>query len=155
LITQLQAIVGETRVKTDADSLKTWGCDWTKHYMPAASAIVFPATTEEVQAIVQTRQCQENIVLVPSGGRTGLSAGAVAANGEVVISFDRMNKIVEFYPADRMVKVQAGMLLLSNCNNLPMNKTYIIPLTLPRQVRVKLAAILVLTQVGLKLLNTA
>ena len=108
IITQLQAIVGDIRVKTDADSLKTWGCDWTKHYTPAASAIVFPATTEEVQAIVQLAN-QENIVLVPSGGRTGLSAGAVAANGEVVISFDRMNKVVEFYPADRMVRVQAGM----------------------------------------------
>ena len=103
IITQLQAIVGDIRVKTDADSLKTWGCDWTKHYTPAASAIVFPATTEEVQAIVQLAN-QENIVLVPSGGRTGLSAGAVAANGEVVISFDRMNKVVEFYPADRMVR---------------------------------------------------
>ena len=78
IITQLQAIVGETRVKTDADSLKTWGCDWTKHYTPSASAIVFPATTEEVQAIVKLAN-QENIVLVPSGGRTGLSAGAVAA----------------------------------------------------------------------------
>lgn len=108
IITQLQAIVGETRVKTDADSLKTWGCDWTKHYTPSASAIVFPATTEEVQAIVKLAN-QENIVLVPSGGRTGLSAGAVAANNEVVISFDRMNKIVQFYPADRMVKVQAGV----------------------------------------------
>ena len=36
IITQLQAIVGDIRVKTDADSLKTWGCDWTKHYTPAA-----------------------------------------------------------------------------------------------------------------------
>ena len=108
IITKLQAIVGATRVKTDADSLATWGCDWTKHYTPDASAIVFPASTEEVQAIVQLANA-EKIALVPSGGRTGLSAGAVAAHGEVVISFDRMNKMLDFLPADRMVHVQAGM----------------------------------------------
>ncbi len=105
---QLQAIVGETRVKTDADSLKTWGVDWTKHFAPAPSAIVFPATTEEVQAIVRLANV-EKFALVPSGGRTGLSAGAVAASGEVVISFDRMNKVLEFHAADRLVRVQAGV----------------------------------------------
>lgn len=108
LIEKLQAIVGETTVKIDADSLKIWGCDWTKHYTPAASAIVFPASTEEVQAIVKLANA-EKISLVPSGGRTGLSAGAVAAQGEVVISFDRMNQVLEFLPADRMVRVQAGV----------------------------------------------
>lgn len=108
IIEKLQAIVGQTRVKTDAESLTTWGCDWTKHYTPAASAIVFPASTEEVQAIVQLAN-DEKMALVPSGGRTGLSAGAVAAHGEVVISFDRMNQILDFFPADRMVHVQAGV----------------------------------------------
>ena len=108
VIEKLEAIVGQGRVKTDIDSLTTWGCDWTKHYTPAASAIVFPASTEEVQAIVLLAN-DEKIALVPSGGRTGLSAGAVAAHGEVVISFDRMNKVLDFWPADRMVQVQAGV----------------------------------------------
>ena len=75
LIAQLQAIVGETRVKTDADSLKTWGCDWTKHYTPSASAIVFPATTIEVQAIVRLAN-EQNIVLVPSGSYRFIRRGS-------------------------------------------------------------------------------
>lgn len=108
IIEQLQCIVGENRVKTDADSLRVWGCDWTKHYTPCASAIVFPVSTEEVQAIVHLANL-EKFHLVPSGGRTGLSAGAVAAHGEVVISFDRMNQVLGFFPADRMVHIQAGM----------------------------------------------
>ena len=37
------------------------------------------------------------------------SAGAVATNGEIVISMDKMNQILEFFPADRMVRVQAGV----------------------------------------------
>ncbi|OAV00206.1 D-2-hydroxyglutarate dehydrogenase [Moraxella catarrhalis] len=47
--------------------------------------------------------------LVPSGGRTGLSAAAVASKGEVVVSFDKMNHIGQFYDADRMVEVEAGV----------------------------------------------
>ncbi len=108
IVEKLQGIVGEAHVKTDADSLTTWGSDWTRHYTPDASAILFPSSTEEVQAIVRLANT-EKIALVPSGGRTGLSAGAVAAHGEVVVSFDRMNKVLGFYPADRMVHVQAGV----------------------------------------------
>ena len=108
MIERLQAIVGATHVKTDVDSLANWACDASRQYAPAATAIVFPASTEEVQAIVKLANL-EKIALVPSGGRTGLSAGAVAAHGEVVVSFDRMNKVLEFLPLDHMVRVQAGV----------------------------------------------
>ncbi|MDR5956882.1 FAD-binding protein, partial [Escherichia coli] len=71
-------------------------------------AIVFPKSTQQVQAIVKLCNAL-NIVITPSGGRTGLSAGAVAPNGEVVISLDKMHQILGFYPADRMVEVEAGI----------------------------------------------
>ena len=95
LLTQLTQIVGENRIKTDADSLENWGKDHTKHFDPKPSIIVFPSSTEQVQAIVQLAN-QFNVAITPSGGRTGLSAGAVAANGEIVVSFDKMNQILEF-----------------------------------------------------------
>ena len=98
-----------TQIKTDHESLEHWGKDWTKHFAPAASAIVFPKTTEQVQSIVLLAN-QHNVVLTPSGGRTGLSAGAVAANGEIVVSLDKMNHIGQFYPADRMVEIEAGVI---------------------------------------------
>ncbi|WP_372863490.1 FAD-binding oxidoreductase, partial [Psychrobacter sp.] len=79
-----------SQIKTDAESLEHWGKDWTKHFATAASAIVFPKTTEQVQTIVLLAN-EHNVVLTPSGGRTGLSAGAVAANGEIVVSMDKMN----------------------------------------------------------------
>ncbi|WP_372887880.1 FAD-binding oxidoreductase, partial [Psychrobacter sp.] len=97
-----------SQIKTDAESLEHWGKDWTKHFAPAASAIVFPKTTEQVQTIVLLAN-EHNVVLTPSGGRTGLSAGAVAANGEIVVSMDKMNHIGQFYPADRIVEVEAGV----------------------------------------------
>ncbi|WP_227669481.1 FAD-binding oxidoreductase [Psychrobacter sp. NG254] len=97
-----------SQIKTDDESLEHWGKDWTKHFAPAAAAIVFPKTTEQVQSIVLLAN-EHNVVLTPSGGRTGLSAGAVAANGEIVVSMDKMNRIGQFYPADRMVEIEAGV----------------------------------------------
>ncbi|WP_150909994.1 FAD-binding oxidoreductase [Marinobacter halotolerans] len=96
------------RVLTDPADLDTYGKDWTKIYPPKPVAIVLPKTTEQVQALV--RFANENqVALVPSGGRTGLSAGAVAANGEVVVAFDNMNQILDFSASDRTVRCQAGV----------------------------------------------
>ncbi|AUM13353.1 FAD-binding oxidoreductase [Ketobacter alkanivorans] len=108
IITGLSQLVDAGRVLTDADSLKHYGCDWTKKYDPAPLAIVLPKTAEQVQAIVRFAN-EHQVALVPSGGRTGLSAAAVAANGEVVVAFDLMNKINDFNAMDRTVKCQPGV----------------------------------------------
>lgn len=104
----LTEIVGAEWVKTDVADLQTYGKDWTSAYEVAPSAIVLPATTEQVQAIVRLANDRQ-FALVPSGGRTGLSGGAVASNGEVVIAFDRMNNILDFNAADRQVVCQPGV----------------------------------------------
>ncbi|MWV10638.1 FAD-binding protein [Pseudomonas sp. R-28-1W-6] len=108
LIEALKTLVEPGKVLTDADSLNAYGKDWTKHFAPAPSAIVFPKTIEQVQAIVRWAN-EHKVALVPSGGRTGLSAGAVAANGEVVVAFDYMNQILEFNEYDRTVVCQPGV----------------------------------------------
>ena len=108
IIAGLSQLVDEGRLLTDADSLQHYGCDWTKKYDPAPLAIVMPKTVEQVQAIVRFAN-EHKLGLVPSGGRTGLSAAAVAANGEVVVAFDLMNKINDFNPIDRTVQCQAGV----------------------------------------------
>ncbi|PFG09591.1 MULTISPECIES: FAD-binding oxidoreductase [unclassified Marinobacter] len=97
------------KVLTDPTDLATYGTDWTRIYTPNPVAIVLPKTTEQVQALVQFAN-QNKVALVPSGGRTGLSAGAVAANGEVVVAFDNMNQILDFNASDRTVRCQAGVI---------------------------------------------
>jgi glycolate oxidase subunit GlcD len=97
------------KVLTDPSDLATYGTDWTRIYTPNPVAIVLPKTTEHVQALVQFAN-QNKVALVPSGGRTGLSAGAVAANGEVVVAFDNMNQILDFNASDRTVRCQAGVI---------------------------------------------
>lgn len=108
LIEELKTLVEPGKVLTDAASLDAYGKDWTKQFAPAPLAIAFPKTIEEVQAVVRWAN-ERNVALVPSGGRTGLSAGAVAANGEVVVAFDYMNKIVQFNAFDRTAVCQAGV----------------------------------------------
>lgn len=109
LVEHLNAIFGADKVKTDADSLDTFGKDWTKVWPPKPSAIVFPKTTEQVRDLVLLAN-EHQIALVPSGGRTGLSAGAMATNGEVVVAFDHMNEIHSFNATDRTVKCGAGVI---------------------------------------------
>ncbi|MFJ3482673.1 FAD-binding oxidoreductase [Pseudomonas sp. NPDC090202] len=108
VVDELKTLVEPGKVLTDPDSLETYGKDWTRQFAPAAGAIVFPKTIEQVQAIVRWAN-RHGIALVPSGGRTGLSAAAVAMNGEVVVSFDYMNQILELNATDRTVRCQPGV----------------------------------------------
>lgn len=97
------------QIKTDSDSLKYYGKDWTTYFDIKASAIVFPQTVEQVQKLVLWARSHK-IALVPSGGRTGLSGAAAATNGEVVVSFDQMNKILGFNETDQIVTIQPGVI---------------------------------------------
>jgi FAD/FMN-containing dehydrogenase len=104
----LDELFSARALKRDPDTLAQWGCDWTRSFTVAPSAVVFPESVEEVVALVRLAN-ESAFALVPSGGRTGLSGGAVAGNGEVVVSFDRMNRILDFSEADRLVRCQAGL----------------------------------------------
>jgi FAD/FMN-containing dehydrogenase len=108
LIDELKTLLDPGKVLTDAASLEAYGKDWTKHFPPAPTAIAFPKTVEQVQAVVRWANARQ-VALTPSGGRTGLSAAAVAANGEVVVSFDYMNQVIEFNAVDRTVVCQPGV----------------------------------------------
>ncbi len=104
----LRTLLAPDQFSVAEDDLARYGRDWTRQYRPSPSVVVFPRTVEDVQAVVRTA-CVQGWSLVPSGGRTGLSGGAAATQGEIVISLDRMNRILEFIPEDRCVRVQAGV----------------------------------------------
>ena len=91
-----------------------WNCnitgkDWTNVFHSDPIAIVLPSSIEDVQAIVEVAM-DNQVALVPSGGRTGLSGGAVAEQHEIVVAFDRMNKILNFDAVDRQVICQPGVI---------------------------------------------
>ncbi|MFO0756982.1 MAG: FAD-binding oxidoreductase [Byssovorax sp.] len=91
----------------DPEDLATFGRDWTKVVDPHPAAIAFPRSTDEVSRLL--RLCSaHNVAVVPSGGRTGLAAGAVASKGELVVSLDRMRKMDPVDLAGATVHVEAG-----------------------------------------------
>ena len=104
----LDEIFSPKQISREATELQNWGRDWTRDKQPAPSAVVFPESSEQLVALVR-KAGEQRTALVPSGGRTGLSGGAVAANGEVVVSFDKMNKILHFDKTDRIVRCQPGV----------------------------------------------
>ncbi len=107
LVSKLTAALGEGAVTTDPSELAVYGRDWTKVIAPRASVVVFPRSTAEVAAVV--RLCAEaGAAIVPSGGRTGLAGGAVATNGEVVLSLSRMRAMGALDARAMTLHVEAG-----------------------------------------------
>jgi FAD/FMN-containing dehydrogenase len=93
----------------EADRIE-YGRDWTRTHAPAPSAIAFPRSGAEVATLL--RLCnQHRVPVVPSGGRTGLAGGAVAASGELVLSLARMSAIGPVDEIAQTVRVQAGAVL--------------------------------------------
>jgi FAD/FMN-containing dehydrogenase len=121
----LSRVIDSNRVKTDKTSLENYGKDWTKHIKPNADAIVFPVTTAEVVELVRWARTSKK-ALVPSGGRTGLSGAAIATNGEVVVSFEKMNKILGFNEFDQCVQVEPGV-ITEDLQNFAKSKGLVFP----------------------------
>lgn len=105
---ELAELLSDRQVRTDDDALSVYGKDWTNGFAVAPSAIVFPESNEQVVELVRYA-IDQDVKLVPSGGRTGLSGGAIAGNGEIVVSFEKMNQILDFNAEDRLVTCQAGV----------------------------------------------
>jgi len=108
VINRLTALLSAPQISTQPSELEHYGRDWTRFVAPAPLAVVFPKTPAEVQQVILLAN-ELAFSVVPSGGRTGLSGGAMACNGEVVLSLERMNKILEFNHIDRTLRCQAGV----------------------------------------------
>ncbi|WP_147127224.1 FAD-binding oxidoreductase [Shimia ponticola] len=106
ILDALRAAVGEKYVLVGEDTA-VWSHDWTGKYSWSPLAVVRPATTQEVSAVM--RSCHAaGIAVVPVGGHTGLTGGTHADNA-VMVSLDRMNTIRAIKPDARIAVVEAGV----------------------------------------------
>ena len=108
MVESLKSLLPPEQLLFDKDSLSFYGQDWLKQFTPNALAVAFPKSTEDVQKIVLWAR-ENRVSLVPSGGRTGLSAGAVALNGELIVSFEKMNQLLDFNANDQSITCEAGV----------------------------------------------
>jgi glycolate oxidase len=111
-IAALQDIVGKKFVWTDRDKLipfeKDEGVETTYFRLP--EAVVLPATTEEVAAILQLAN-REHFAVVPRGAGTGLEFGAVVNEyGGIVLSTERLNHILEINEDKMYMTVEPGVI---------------------------------------------
>jgi glycolate oxidase len=108
-IDELRAAVGAGGLITAESQLQTYECDGLTNFRVLPGAVVLPQSTEQVQAVV--RICaRHKIPFVSRGAGTGLSGGALPAEGGVVISLARMNRILEVDLANRYVVVEPGVI---------------------------------------------
>jgi glycolate oxidase len=98
----LARIAGADHVRADSASLEAYGADALKRGHPA-DAVVLPEGADQIAAIVKL--CAANgVPFVPRGGGTGYTGGSVPSHGGVVISLERMNRILEI-DEDNLVAV--------------------------------------------------
>ena len=110
-IEALERAVGAAHVLHAPEDLIVYEYDATiDRALP--DAVVFPATAEEVAAVVRAANAHD-LPVVPRGSGTGLSGGAVPVKGGVVVVLTRMNRIVEVDAANRIAVVEPGVINLA------------------------------------------
>ena len=109
-ISALVSIVGpEHAILPGADDFDKYEHDETEDLRFAPQVVVRPNSTEQVQQIVRLAE-QEGIPIVPRGGGTGLSGGALATRGGILLSLERMNRILDIDKENFFVVVEPGVI---------------------------------------------
>jgi FAD/FMN-containing dehydrogenase len=109
LVREFASVVGESHVLT-GDAAAGYAVDWTGRFCGYAPAVLRPADTAEVAAVLAL--CREaGVAVVPQGGNTGLVGGGVPLHGEVVLSLARLDRLDPVDAGARQVTAGAGVSL--------------------------------------------
>ncbi|AMA49345.1 MULTISPECIES: FAD-binding oxidoreductase [Flavobacterium] len=109
LIQKLIAIVGESYVFTDIETLEKYGHDETEDLRFPPSVVVKPSCTEEISAVMKLAN-EFYTAVVPIGGQTGLSGGALSIFKGIGLSTERLNKIIEIDEKNLQVITEPGVI---------------------------------------------
>ena len=110
LIRDLVALLGQNAVLSEAEDLMLYEYDGSVE-LGSPKVIVFPGSTREVAEIVRLAN-RHSTPLVGRGAGTGLSGGAIARDGGIVLVFSRMNRILEIDAVNQRAVVQPGVVNL-------------------------------------------
>ena len=112
LILQLERSLGEGRVRTDEEHRQAYARDESgipEVYLP--DVVVHPESTQEVSTIARLAY-EHEVPLVPRGAGTGVTGGALAVHGGVLVVFDRMNHIKGVEVGDLTLVTEPGAITL-------------------------------------------
>jgi len=109
---KLNGAVGSNGFSVDADDIAPWLTDWRGRYTGKAAAMLSPASTEEVSAIVKIAH-EHEIPIVPQGGNSGMVGGATPDDSghSILLSLRRMNQIRQIDADNQLAICDAGVIL--------------------------------------------
>jgi FAD/FMN-containing dehydrogenase len=112
VITAARELLGTRGVVDDANDISPWLTDWRGRFHGAAAAILAPANTAEVAAIVSLA-AEYRVPLVPQGGNSSMVGGATppADGSALILSLRRMNAVRRIDPAANIAVAEAGVIL--------------------------------------------
>jgi FAD/FMN-containing dehydrogenase len=114
LLDKFAAIVGEKHAIRDAASMAGYMTEWREIWVGKSPLVMRPGSTEEVSRILRLAS-ETGTAIVPQSGNTGLAGGQIPfeSGDELLLSLDRMTKILNVDAADSTLTVQAGATLKS------------------------------------------
>jgi glycolate oxidase len=108
LINSLQKIVGQPYVLVEKEDVIVYEQDGSI-FQVMPEVVVLPAHVEQVSAVVKVAK-EANVPIVPRGSGTGLAGGAVPAEGGIIVSLARLNRILKIDLANRIAVVEPGVI---------------------------------------------
>ena len=108
---ELEALVGAGAVLADPDELLVYESDGLTLLRALADFVVFPTSAEQVSAVVRLAN-REGLPFVARGAGTGLSGGCLPAQGGIVLSLMRMNRVLEVDYDNQLAVVEPGLVNL-------------------------------------------
>ena len=130
MVEELKKIAGENHViYNDAEKLESYSHDEVadKHYAGMPEVVVKPASTEEISAIMKLAN-RKLVPVTPRGAGSGLSGGAVPVSGGVVLSLERMNRILEI-DRDNLIAILEPGVISNDFNNEVQKEGLFLPVT--------------------------
>ncbi|WP_374524826.1 FAD-binding oxidoreductase [Sphingopyxis sp.] len=130
LLSRLADRLGPKGFSADPDVLAPWLTDWRGKYHGKTAAMLSPATTEEVAAVVSLCAA-EGVALVPQGGNSGMVGGATpdTSGDQLLLSLRRMNRIRTIDEPARIMVAEAGV-ILEHLHHAALDRGLRFPLTL-------------------------
>jgi glycolate oxidase len=118
VVEELRGLLGARNVICDAERMEAYSHDETsaEEYGHMPDAVVTPTSTEQVAAVVKLAN-RERIPVTPRGAGSGLSGGAIPSLGGIIVSLEKMNRVVEIDYANMTMTVETGI-VTNEINNL-------------------------------------
>jgi len=148
LLPAIRAIVGDRGLLTDPADTAPYAQDWRKLYTGRTAAVIRPANTTEVAAVVKLA-AQAGVPLIPQGGNTSMVGGAspTEEGSELILSLSRLSQVRAIDPLDMTMTIEAGVTLKA-AQNAALEAGCMLPLSISSEGTAQIGGVLAVNAGG-------